>query len=192
MNLSMPEIETERLYLRGLEEEDLCDLFEYCTMEETMQYLSGPRIDDIDEMFDLLKTFYLSYQDRMEPQVWCLEEKHTGAVIGHMYFHEMNIDQAEIAYLLHPSYWKQGYMMEALPSLLSIGFLQFGLQRIVACIAVENSKSRNLVKRLGFTQKTIIKQAEQLADQQYHDMVLYEILEKDWRMLYEKDIRSKI
>lgn len=192
MNLTMPEVETKRLYLRGLEEEDVVDIFEYCSLPETMRYVSGPKHKDIDFTLRLLRAFYLPYKRRNEPQVWCLVDQEKEKVIGHMYFHEVSIDQAQLAYMLHPAYWGKGYMHEALPELLQVGFSQLELRRITAMVAVSNVRSQKLLESFGFRKEGILKEAEKLSDDCYHDMVLYAILKKEWRMLYDKNIRSKI
>lgn len=192
MNLTMPEVETKRLYLRGLEEEDVCDLYEYCSMSKTMQFLSGPTFESIDFTLQLLRAFYLPYKRRNEPQVWCLVDQEKEKVIGHMYFHDVSIDQAQIAYILHPLYWGKGYMREALLELLKVGFHQLELRRVIAYVSVDNIRSQKLLESFGFRKEGILKEAEKLSDGCYHDMVLYAMLKKEWRMLYDKNIRSKI
>ncbi|MFR2703430.1 MAG: hypothetical protein ACLTAQ_10205 [Longicatena caecimuris] len=42
MQLSMPEKETSRLYLRGMEEADACDIYDYYRQACVTQFLTFP------------------------------------------------------------------------------------------------------------------------------------------------------
>lgn len=44
MQLSMPEKETSRLYLRGMEEADACDIYDYYRQACVTQFLTFPHI----------------------------------------------------------------------------------------------------------------------------------------------------
>ena len=192
VNLQMPEIETSRLYLRGLELADAIDIYEYYHLAEATCFLSTPRHRSVDETLHMLQAYELPYNRRNEPQTWVLEEKASGRVIGHMCIHTVIDDYAEIAYILHPAYWHQGYINEALPYLLEVGFTQLQLRRLTAYVAIENRNSIHVLERAGFRYEGTLKEAMRLSDGKYHDMMLFAILKREWRKKHEKDIRSKI
>ena len=104
-----------------------------------------------------------------------------------MCFHALEDDTAQLAYVLHPEYWGHGYAKEALLPLLEVGFTQFGLRRITAMVAYENKRSAKVLEALGFRLEGICKEAMKLSDGIYHDMMLYAILKKEWRKLYEQN-----
>lgn len=187
MQLSMPEKETSRLYLRGMEEADACDIYDYYRQACVTQFLTFPPHPDVEHTLHILKAFYLPYERRGEPQAWCMLDKQREKVIGHVCFHALEDDTAQLAYVLHPEYWGHGYIREALLPLLEVGFTQFGLRRITAMVAYENKRSAKVLETLGFRLEGICKEAMKLSDGIYHDMMLYAILKKEWRKLYEQN-----
>ena len=181
ITLRMPDKETERLYLRGLEEEDVCDIHEYCKLARVTKFLNYTPHIDIDDTLYILKSSYLPYTEMREPQVWCMVEKEAEKVIGHIYFHDFRQHCAQIAYVLHPDFWGKGYVTEALTELLHIGFSQLELHKVFAYVAVENIKSICVLERFGFRKLQILKKAEKLSDGLYHDIVEFVILKEEWR-----------
>ncbi len=181
VTLDMPEKETQRLYLRGMEEEDVCDIHEYCKLSKVTALLNYTPHTDVDDTLDILKSSYLPFEEMGEPQAWCMVEKEIDKVIGHLYFHGLHQHSAQIAYVLHPDFWGKGYVTEALPELLNIGFLQLDLHKVFAYVAVENRKSIRVLERLGFRKMKVLKKAEELSDGLYHDIVEFMMLKDEWR-----------
>lgn len=58
---------------------------------------------------------------------------------------------AELTYALGKTYWRQGYATEAGRLLLTYGFEQIGIDRVINAIDPTNTASRTLMSRLGFT-----------------------------------------
>jgi RimJ/RimL family protein N-acetyltransferase len=58
--------------------------------------------------------------------------------------------EIEFAYALGRGYWGQGYVTEAGRVLIAYAFTELKLPRLVTTIARENTRSINVVKRLGF------------------------------------------
>ena len=56
----------------------------------------------VEHTLHILKAFYLPYERRGEPQAWCVLDKQRGKVIGHVCFHALEDDTAQLAYVLHP------------------------------------------------------------------------------------------
>ena len=81
MQLSMPEKETSRLYLRGMEEADACDIYDYYRQACVTQFLTFPPHPDVEHTLHILKAFYLPYERRGEPQAWCVLDKQRGKVM---------------------------------------------------------------------------------------------------------------
>jgi ribosomal-protein-alanine N-acetyltransferase len=57
---------------------------------------------------------------------------------------------AEIGYDLSKAHWGKGLMSEALRAIIEYGFDELGLQKIKADTLSENTRSLNLLGRLGF------------------------------------------
>src|SRR5690625_6039616 len=62
----------------------------------------------------------------------------------------MNDKKASVAYILHSNYWGKGYATQALPLMINKLIKEYEIIEFEACIDTRNTKSIELVKRLGF------------------------------------------
>lgn len=145
--MKTPNLETERLILkRGIlgdyikvYEYDLTRLrningeFEYVKLDP--EYISMLVTTDEDEMLDFI--IYL---------------KETNEPIGNITYdrYEKQTNSLEIAYNLHPKYWKKGYMYEAALETMRYVFNNYDFDNIRCGYAEENINSKSLNKKLGF------------------------------------------
>ncbi|GAB3239215.1 GNAT family N-acetyltransferase [Hymenobacter seoulensis] len=83
--------------------------------------------------------------------------------------------RAEVGYGLHPSYWGQGLMSEALAEVLRFGFEELGLHSIEACLDPSNRPSIRLLERHGFTQEAHLQQNQYFRGQ-FIDTLIYSLL----------------
>jgi ribosomal-protein-serine acetyltransferase len=67
----------------------------------------------------------------------------------------------------------------AVRALLDIGFRQVGLHRIEIHAGVENTRSRAIPERLGFTMEGIERESGR-GSFGFHDSVVYSMLEDEW------------
>lgn len=179
MRLDMPCVETERLFLRPMEEDDVCDMFAYMSNPQVMKYLSLKPHVDIEETWRSMHGYYLNWEKRGVPTVWAMVHKEDDKVIGNLEIHTIEDDIGEIGYLLHEEYWNQGLMREALRALVQTGFSHVGLRRIEAYVAKEHKASITVLKHCGFVQEGMLRQGAMLSDGKYHDMILLSILQED-------------
>lgn len=191
MNLKLPEIETERLILRCVEEADASDMFDYFSDPEVLKYTTLARYNDINEMLESIQNYFLVYEKRGVPSLWVMEHKEDGRVIGQLEIHSMENGVGEISYLLHQDYWKQGYMKEALPQLITLGFIQLELYRIEIRMCTDNIASYKTALSCGCILEGKLRKLIQL-NQTYHDVYVTSILLEEWRNLYDKTTRCKI
>jgi ribosomal-protein-alanine N-acetyltransferase len=89
------------------------------------------------------------------------------------------VHRAEIGYDLTPHYWGNGYMSEAIGSVIEFIFSSTEINRIEATVHTENDRSLNILTRLGFHREGILREYVQW-DGEYWDMALFSMLEKDW------------
>lgn len=193
MRLDMPIVETKRLLLRPLEEGDASDMFAYYQDPLVTRYLSFIPHNDVDQTLHTLRACYLPYLKKGEPQTWGIVLKQRDQVIGTIGFHSMVDDTAQVGYLLHQAYWKQGIMKEAMMELLRVGFTYIGLRRIEAYYEKEHIASASLLHACGFYEEGCLRKHTMLGDGNYHDMKIAAILKQDWKEQEdEKRIRNKV
>jgi RimJ/RimL family protein N-acetyltransferase len=172
-------IETERLRLRDLEQQDLQAFFTFNSDPAVTRYLPyGPWQSTQDatrwyqRMRDLSAKGALAYR--------VLERKADGAVLGSCLL--MNHEPAakvEVGYLLGPEFQGQGYMREAVQAVVSDAFASHALRRVEAHIDARNAPSQRLVEQLGFVREAVLREAwnDQGA---VSDATIYGVLRREW------------
>jgi RimJ/RimL family protein N-acetyltransferase len=87
--------------------------------------------------------------------------------------------RCEIGYILHRDSWGQGYMHEALLTLLDYGFGVLDLNRVEADIDPRNDGSRRTLARLGFVQEGLLRE-RWIVSGETSDTALHGLLRRDW------------
>ncbi|HEU5053347.1 MAG TPA: GNAT family protein [Hanamia sp.] len=125
------------------------------------------------------------YRQKKEVSFVIFSNKKT---IGRIGLHHMNLDNktAAIGYWITKDAQGKGIITQSCKKLISYGFAEIGLHRIEIKAAVQNLKSQAIPKRLNFTKEGILRQAE-LVNGKYLDIVLFSILENEWKE-EEKDL----
>ncbi|MGC9665997.1 GNAT family N-acetyltransferase [Planosporangium sp. 12N6] len=70
-----------------------------------------------------------------------------------LFWHSRVHAGGEIGYVLHPDFVGRGYATEAARALLSLGFDELGLHRVIARIDERNEASARVARRLGMRQE---------------------------------------
>ena len=87
--------------------------------------------------------------------------------------------RAEIGYALGQPYWYQGYMHEALQTLLGYAFEILDLNRLEADIDPRNAASAQTLERLGFQHVCTLRErwimSNEVSDTAWHDL-----LRREW------------
>lgn len=147
--MSVPEIETERLRLRGFRPDDLDALCQIFGDPEVMKYISGgkPRTREATEE-GLLRS--IEGWRKRGFGLWAVEEKATGRVVGYCGLIPLDdTPEIEVAYGLAKSAWGRAFAVEAARAALKFGFGELNLERIVAVVNPGNVASQRVLEKLG-------------------------------------------
>ncbi len=103
--------------------------------------------------------------------------KSTNKVIGVIGFYRMQKEnyRAEVGYMLHTDFHKQGMMKEAIDVVIAYGFTQMKLHSIEAVIDPRNTASENVLIRSGFVKEAHFKE-NFLHQGEFLDSVHYSLL----------------
>jgi RimJ/RimL family protein N-acetyltransferase len=88
--------------------------------------------------------------------------------------------KGEIGYGLRIRHWGMGYGTEAVSLALRLAFGDLGLHRIEALIEPGNSRSINIVTKLGFSQEGRMRERH-LEPHGWEDALVFGLLEDEWR-----------
>jgi ribosomal-protein-serine acetyltransferase len=170
------------LEMRLLEESDAERLF--ALTEENRAYLRRwlPWLDDTTTVAHTQAFIRSSLEQFAEDngfQLGIVYRRELAGVIGLHYVNRQN-RKTEIGYWLAERFQGRGIMTRCCRALVDYAFKELGLNRVEIRCALENTRSRAIPERLGFTQEGVQKDAEWLYDH-FVDLVMYSMLAADWR-----------
>ena len=142
-------LETERLYLRQLEQSDFDALCKILKDEETMYAYEGAFDDsEVQEWLDRQLSRYKKYGFGL----WAAVLKENGEVIGQCGLTMQpwkNMEVLEIGYLFQKSYWHSGYATEAAKACKKYAFEMLNADEVCSIIRDTNTASQNVALRNG-------------------------------------------
>jgi [ribosomal protein S5]-alanine N-acetyltransferase len=182
MNLpdSIPVFTTERLILRDLTEQDEAAIFAMFVNPEVMRYWSSPPMQTSSEALDFINHNNGWFAAR-EGLTWGIARQSDGTVIGMCTVFNLS-DQnrrGEIGYALAREAWGQGYMHEALTTMVAYAFGSLNLIRLEADIDPRNDGSRKTLERLGFIQDGLLRERWIVAEE-ISDSAMFGLLKREW------------
>lgn len=171
---------TNRLCLRQIQMVDAEALFAVKSDPEVTGHYGQEPHRSMDETQAWVQRCLGDYE-RHEAMVWAITLKDEGRAIGECCFwnFDPNFHYAELGYELHPAYWHNGIMTEALTAVLTYGFVDLGLHRIEADPLAVNRPSQELLLKLGFKHEGTLRQRHFFRDQ-YYDMLYFGLLREEW------------
>lgn len=150
-------IETDRLILRAVTDEDLDGMFELDSNSEVHKYLGNKTIDSISQAQLYIDSLKSQYIERGIGRFAAIE-KSTGDFIGWSGLKFNTGDQEtigdkrdfyDIGYRLIPRYWNNGYAVESAIALLNYGFKDLEINTIVGAAQIENIASNKVLQKIG-------------------------------------------
>lgn len=140
-------LETDRLILRQLNDEDGDEVFAMRGDAEIMRFIREPQ--SRSETAGWIRMVSSRWQDE-KIGLGAIIEKSSGRFIGWCgLWRLIETGETEIGYALAKNFWGKGFATEAATEYLRYGFQQLNFDKIVAVARPENAASRNVMKRLG-------------------------------------------
>jgi RimJ/RimL family protein N-acetyltransferase len=171
-------LQTPRLTLRKLEEQDCQAFFDYRSLPEVYRYQSW-RPERLEDAEHFIRQNMQQFPET--PGTWlqlavCLPD---GSLIGDIGIHFLDNDQIEIGYTLAPQYQGKGYASEAIKGVVNYVFSVLGKHRITASVDPANMASIRLLQRLGFRKEAHFVKSFRM-EGQWLDDCIYAILAEEW------------
>jgi len=176
-----PTLETERLNIRIFNENDIYDIYEYCSDDMVTRYLSFESYKSIDDAKKRIEYILKTHEELKRPVYWAIELKENNKVIGGIdYFdYDEQANKAEIGFLLNSNYWNKGIMTEALKEVLSFGFENMELNRIQIRCDERNIASERVIVKNGLVYEGTQRQYE-FVKGEYVNIKVYSILKEEY------------
>lgn len=167
--------------LRELRLEDAPSLLAMLTTEEVARFISPP--PTTVQGFERFIAW--THRERQAGKYACfaIVPAGTDAAVGIFQVRslEPGFGTAEWGFALGSQFWGNGMFAEGAKLVLNFAFDTIGVHRMEARSAVANGRGNGALRKIGAVQEGVLRRSFQ-RDGQYHDQVLWSILEDDWRL----------
>ncbi|KNF08350.1 acetyltransferase, GNAT family [Gottschalkia purinilytica] len=170
-------IETERLILRDWKQSDLEEFRKINSDEVVMEYFPKTLSEqETDAMYEAIQKEFEEYNYGL----YAVEVKENKEFIGLIGFHRATFDSdftpcVEIGWRLKKEAWGKGYATEGAKACLKYGFEQLGFEEIYSFTAKINTRSQNVMKKLGMNYVKDFNHPKVESDSVLYKHVLYNI-----------------
>jgi len=152
-----PEINTERLVLREINQEDAEGIYKLRSNPEVARYETFQPYTNIKQAEDTIKWFSDEYKNK-KGIVWGISLKDQTEIIGILHCEiEMPKVRADFGYDLRPEYWNKGIMTETVKALLEFTFNKIDVFRIESAVSTKKYGSIRVLEKLGFVKEGILR-----------------------------------
>nr|WP_294777359.1 GNAT family N-acetyltransferase [uncultured Flavobacterium sp.] len=174
-------LETERLLLRRIDENDVEEVFALRSNPEIMKYIPRPLAKTKEEALEHIAMI----EEKIISNVginWGITIKGNNKIIGIIGHYRIQPEnhRAEIGYMSLPEYNGKGYITEAIKAVVAYGFEQMNLHSIEAVIDPENIASEKVLLKNGFVKEAHILENE-LWEGKFLDTVIYSLLKRNFQ-----------
>lgn len=173
-------LQTERLMLRRVADEDIDMIFAMRSDPHTMRFIPRPLLTDIQGAWEQLHLINEKLEND-EAINWTIMSKETGkniGIIGHYRIQPENF-RAEVGYMIRPEFAGQGITTEAMWAVLNYGFQIMGLHSVEAIIDPEHSHSERVLLKCGFSKEAHLLE-NRYFEGKFLDSVVYSLLKRNF------------
>ena len=174
------QIETLRLLLRPMREQDTAQVYAWCSEPEVGPPAGWRPHTSPEETRRLLRESFLG-RDWAFAIVW----RKTGQVIGSIALRpeerRHNPRARSVGYALSSEFWGQGLMHEALEALCRAAFASGETDLLSACCYPFNTRSQAVLEACGFRREGVLRRCERRFDGLLLDWVCYSLLREEMK-----------
>ena len=172
------DLETERLLLRRVDNNDYKEVLALRSNPETMKYIPRPLLKNEEEAFARIAMIENKIINK-EGINWAITIKDDPRLIGIIGHYRIQLEnyRAEIGYMILPEFNGQGIVTEAVKEVVKYGFDIMKLHSIEAVIDPDNIASAKVLEKNGFVKEAHFKENE-FHEGHFYDSVIYSILNK--------------
>ncbi|WP_088072263.1 GNAT family N-acetyltransferase [Gottfriedia luciferensis] len=178
--MDFPILETERLSFIQITQEYVNEIFSIFSNDDVIQYYGMSPFTEKDQAVKMIESFQTRFEN-LQGMRWGIVEKKSNQLIGTIGLNNLvlHAKRTEIGYDLLPTYWRNGYMAEAIKAIMSYCFENLELYRIGAIIFPENIASSSLVEKLGFKKEGLLR-GYLVQNNHSRDLNVFSIIKPEW------------
>jgi RimJ/RimL family protein N-acetyltransferase len=175
----LPLLTGRQVVLRELRVSDATSLFAMLTSEEVSRFISPPptTVDGFEQFI----AWTLRMRSLGNYACFAVTVKGSDVAIGIFQLRELEAGfrTAEWGFAIGSAYWGTGAFMEAAELMIRFAFETVGVHRLEARASVRNGRGNGALRKVGAVQEGVLRRSF-LRHGEYHDQVLWSILDEDW------------
>ena len=172
----IPQLETQRLILRGFCEKDKDAYAKMCADTETMRYIANGQVLSRSEAWRNLAMMLGHWQLRGYG-MWAVQERSSEEMIGRIgCWQPEGWPGFEIGWTLRRAYWGRGLATEAARAAVNYAFYELQQSHVISLIRPENAASRRVAEKLG-------EKLEGMTEIFGSEVMIYGIRREDWKTI---------
>lgn len=168
-----PVIETPRLRLRELTDDDAATVFEMFCDPEVTQFYDVVTMTELEQASGLTERLRRRFHDRNGIR-WAIERSDDGSAIGSIGYPVIvaTADRGSIGYDLVRRAWGHGFASEAVAAIVEFGHRTMQLHRIDALVIAGNAASASVLGKCGFAREGVLRDYAAF-NGRYRDMEMF-------------------
>jgi ribosomal-protein-alanine N-acetyltransferase len=176
----LPTLHGRQVVLRELRASDAASLFALLTTEEVSRFISPP--PSTVEGFERFIAWTLRQRTAGAYACFAVTVVGFDTAIGIFQVRstEPGFGTAEWGFAIGSDFWGTGVFQEGAALVLDFAFETIGVHRLEARAAVRNGRGNSALQKMGAVQECRLRNSF-LKNGEYHDQVLYALLDTDWR-----------
>ena len=147
---AFPRIDTQRLLLREITDEDRQAIFRNFSDPEVAKWFFEQPLTEMDQVIEIITAFRIEFKSS-KGLTWAIALKKDGKCVGTCGYGDIDLGQrGEIGFDLAKEHWGKGLMSEALAPVITYGFDVLRLSKVEAHSYSTNTRAIKLLEKLGF------------------------------------------
>jgi [ribosomal protein S5]-alanine N-acetyltransferase len=174
--LPVPILESSRLILREINNNDVVEIFALRSNPLTMKYIPRPLIKDYEGALEHIKNINETIKNNQGIN-WAITLKGNSKMIGIIGHYRIKWEhfRTEIGYMILPEFEGKGFTSEAIPLMIDYGFNEMNMHSIEARVDPSNHASARVLEKNGFVKEAHLKENE-FFEGKFLDTVIYSLI----------------
>ncbi|MEI7594758.1 MAG: GNAT family N-acetyltransferase [Bacteroidota bacterium] len=169
---NFPELATNRLNLIEISSKHKVDIYNLFSNERVTQYYNLLPFKEETSAQRFIDWYHNRFEQNLAIR-WGITLKNSSLIIGTIGFNNYTKNhRANIGYDLHPDYWNNGYITEALEPVIQFGFEKLEINRIEAEVMQGNIASEKVLEKAGFYREGILRDW-MFWNEKHYDMTMF-------------------
>jgi RimJ/RimL family protein N-acetyltransferase len=185
---ALPTMTGNMVMLRELRASDAPSLFAMLTTEEVSRFISPPPTSV--EGFKRFIAWTLRMRDFGSYACFAVTVGDSDTAIGIFQLRELEpgFATAEWGFAIGSAFWGTGVFADSAELLVRFAFETVGVHRLEARASVKNGRGNGALRKMGAVEEGVLRRSF-LKNGEYHDQMLWSILDEDWAGAQRTDIR---